>query len=209
MNHECSDIFNDTCDGMLECLSIKGIINILKTYKLFNISGKNVFYKLIPYLKNYKYLLSDYHHILGHHCNNNDFEIIYKIFMNKNNQLKCNIKKCPMYNKFIRQRDKDLLNINKHCNDPMILLAVDILDSIHCYFIHSIDIGFRIKQNYIIIMNQKLNRCFWIDFDMIGMKHYLTQKNKAIYKFKTNKFITNILKDNFSEEIISDLKVCE
>ena len=54
-------------------------------------------------------------------------------------QLKCNISNCKQYSRNNRDRHKDF----------KVIFYTDLLDTIHCYFTHSFDIGFRMRYSHL------------------------------------------------------------
>eukprot|EP01084_Bolivina_argentea_P115944 206112_1 len=142
--HKSVDI---KCNGNISnCFALKKIISILKFYNN-NYMNYNI---LNEYLnKNKCYVISGYHHILDNHLNEDNIALIES---NKemremtniiNNNLQCNISKCEIYVRNNRCREKK----NIECNDEKLCIYIDIIDTIHCYFLHSIDIGYKIIHN--------------------------------------------------------------
>ena len=111
----------------------------LKLY--FNMAAARTTYK--------RYIIHDYHHIVDCHFNedklstsesNENFAYIYNILVDDANGLKCDVSKCIMYKRNHRDRNNSVSN--KETN-----VAMDILYSIHCYLMHSLDVGFRFLPN--------------------------------------------------------------
>eukprot|EP01084_Bolivina_argentea_P292986 503847_1 len=185
-----------------ECFAIDRIISMLKFY---HINHQN-YNEILKYLQQYQqYLIEDYHHILDKHLNedkisklesNKQFEIIYKKITETNN-LSCDIKNCKVYLRNNRQRE----TTNIKCKDKHLAMYIDIIDTIHCYFLHSVDIGYRLihtlKQNE---QDQKndTNEC---DTEMKQLRSYLSSKSKTVAKirgdrrFHNSKFMTHISND--------------
>eukprot|EP01084_Bolivina_argentea_P274818 468538_1 len=123
----------EECNGDIKlCPSLNRIIQLLKIYQNNNENHE-------------KDLIGDYHHILVQHLSaenntntNNDtddnFELIYDMLVN--NGIVCDLTKCKMY---VRN------NRNREVYESKISINEDLMDTIHCYFLHSFDIGFRIK----------------------------------------------------------------
>eukprot|EP01084_Bolivina_argentea_P213366 362390_1 len=82
---------------------------------------------------NVKQLLDDFLYILGNHAK--DFEYIY-------NELDCtcDVNKCIAFQRMHRDRSKPI-------DDEEIKYSINqqIIDKIHCYFIHTLDIGYRLN----------------------------------------------------------------
>ena len=140
-----------------------------------------------------KCIINDYHHLLNLHLNednlsknksNQQFIQIYDLLTNDSN-LKCDISKCLMYVRNNRERDNNIINVE-----------MDILDSIHCYFLHSIDDGIRFlnddHDDY--DKNDKQNEYF--DFEINNLKNKLLQrinirnKLRGLDRIKKSKFVT-------------------
>eukprot|EP01084_Bolivina_argentea_P017368 32455_1 len=131
------------CKGDEECVPLNRLIKMLKYYKAQTVDDNE---KIDAYFnENKKFIINDYHHILDCHLNedkistlesNNNFECIYNILINDKNNLNCDISKCIIYER--NTRDRNINDDNKDIN-----VAMDILDSIHSYFIHSVDTGVR------------------------------------------------------------------
>ena len=138
------------CNGgnILNCPSSQRITSLLKFYQK-NHANHDL---LGQYLEKYKdHLISDFHHILGKHLSEDtvttqesdkQFEMMYEEL--KNNNINCDIGKCQMYLRNNRQRE--LVKIE--CEDKNLSMFIDIIDTIHCFFIHSIDIGYRIQNAF-------------------------------------------------------------
>ena len=147
---------------IMKCPSVKRIIDALKYYKsLYNNNNKNdkIYNQLIiKYFqcKN-KYIISDYHHLLSIHLNQTklihlqNLEIINDtIYKNK---LQCNINQCKQYLRYHRDREKiddinHIINTENKNNDDIcykVRFYSDLMDTIHCYFIHGFDDGSRLR----------------------------------------------------------------
>lgn len=103
----------------------------------------------------YKIVVTIYH-ILNDHRNEDkmsaqqsqaQFKWIYDQLHNiednsKINNVSCDIGNCKAYARNNREGEKQ----NIDCNDSNVLVKIHIMDTIHYYFIHSVDIGYRIVQ---------------------------------------------------------------
>eukprot|EP01084_Bolivina_argentea_P307875 532213_1 len=138
-------IFTDcNTESVDKCISLRRISSILKFYQ----DHSNNYNVLSKYLLQYKHVINDYHHILDHHLNednikqiksNEQFTLIYHEITNRSDII-CDVNKCAMYSRNNRIREKE----NIECNDKILSNYINILDTIHCYFVHSADIGYRI-----------------------------------------------------------------
>ena len=206
IEHEnISSIQGQFCDveSVMNCIALKRLISLLKIY-----DDKHSKYDEIDnYLQKYNtYLISDFHHILDMHLNedrisaiesNNQFGIIYKQ-MTEMNDLSCDIENCKIYSRNNRQRE----TMNIDCGDNKLAMFIDIIDSIHCYFLHSIDCGYRIIQRLAVMDEQKniemdSNEFVVHDPKMKALRAYLSLKRKNMQKQRGNnrllhnKFVTH------------------
>ena len=171
-------VYNEECDSSQNCLALQRIIKALRYYNNITSNEEDKFdgdddekrrnmdkHKnnglWITYFndKNYKHLLNDFHHVLSHHLrckdinkSNQEFEVIYREIM-KNGIKPCDVTRCYKFrrNRRIREHENiDILNCN---NNDLCNFYTETLDSIHCYFLHSFDIGMRVKLNDIRLTN--------------------------------------------------------
>eukprot|EP01084_Bolivina_argentea_P160440 279389_1 len=148
-----------------DCAALQRILKHIKFYQ----PHKKFDDKLSKYLMKHKNAINDYHHILDVHLNIDDdmqFKLIYDKMI-KDEQLRCDINKCSIYKRNNRERENEKIKC-----DENIMVYVDIMDSIHCYFLHSIDTGFRIFNNN--------------DYDAKSMKSYLLGKRKNLERIRGN-----------------------
>ena len=119
------------------CSAINRMMKALKEYESMsnNIDSKQTY--LVKYCKEIYEgnFLNDYNHIIIDH--DDDDEEIYNYI---SNVLPCNIMECAMYKRWNRDHEKQT-------NDDAIFeLYRDLLDQIHCYILHSFEIGTRVKK---------------------------------------------------------------
>ena len=185
------------CDGndISNCLALKRIISMLQFYDNNHMN----YNALNEYLTKYKFhLISDYHHILNNHLNednissiksNQQFNQILNII--KDNNLQCNIQKCAIYTRNNRQRE----TTNIECNDNKLSIFIDIIDTIHCYFMHSVDIGYRIIHNLNEEKeddnNDDINVSDAYDPQMRRLHDYVQRKRKLLQSIRGEKRIFN------------------
>eukprot|EP01083_Nonionella_stella_P030273 83009_1 len=136
--------FNYQCESISTCPSIHRIILCLNKYH--KLEDLNQFHTIFN-SGNHTHLNNDFNHILMQHLGDNksvietadEYEQIYN-HMNGKVQ-PCDFEKCG---KFIRNnRHKETQHIR--IKDRQIEYYIELLDTIHCYFLHSFDVGFRIK----------------------------------------------------------------
>ena len=102
-----------------------------------------------------------------------------------------------MYDRNNRQRGLDTIASKQTIN-----VAMDILDSIHCYFIHSVDTGSRIihhKEEIKTSNNEEehddeLNNHFDAELNNLRAKLSAIRENngRTMNRVKNNKFVTQI-----------------
>merc|ERR1712232_632850 len=128
--------------------------------------------ELSKYLSVYKHLVNDFHHILDRHLNDanisqkkpaNAFAAIFGQIMRWG--MRCNVSKCAMHRR--NNRVRELTQIDERSKD--IAMFMDILDGIHCHFLHSVDIGYRAlngksepiaTKNYPMLQNSRFSSAF-------------------------------------------------
>ena len=137
--------FDGKCQSISTCIAIKRIARILGYYALCgdNFSDMN---KMIMNHNYNKHLLNDYHHILHHHLENKDtkqigieFDLIYNEIIHKNKVGACDIKSCEGFYRNHGSTEKKMIEVE----DEETQFYIEIMDSIHCYFMHSYDIAMR------------------------------------------------------------------
>ena len=167
------------------CISLKRIISLLKYY---NNNHQN-YNGIEQYLEKYSsHLIEDYHHILDKHLNedkisklecNKQFEMIYNEITNKHN-ISCDITNCKIYSR--NNREREILNIDG-IND--------------CYFLHSVDTGYRIIQKLIDNKVEEqtngdkgdnYNEC---DMKMKQLQLHFSQRREKLQKIRGHRRINN------------------
>ena len=183
------------CNGDVDCGSIKRIKSLLKYY----MEHHNNFEEVSQYLQQYKIqLIKDYHHILDKHLNeermtkmesNKQFQMIHEQMAD----IQCNIKNCEVYLRNNRQRE----TMNIQCNDKNLAMLIDIIDTIHCYFIHSIDVGYRIINSFNHENEMKSEETDDNDNDkeydaeMKRLREYISSKRAPLQKIRGNRRVNN------------------
>eukprot|EP01084_Bolivina_argentea_P076315 138309_1 len=210
---------DDRCDSTLQCKCVERIIMVLKFYQMINensiINDKHN-ELILEYFNKYEYLVNDYHHIIVDHlnssttCTNNyQFSLLHNEIAK---HIKCDVIKCQQYKRYSRNRE----NVEKATNkikDENVLFYIDLLDNIHCYFVHSYHIGFRIKHNIKNESKQELqdidSKQLYYDKQMEQLKAYLSNKRNKLVKIRglnriiNNKFLTKITSN---DENVQDIK---
>eukprot|EP01084_Bolivina_argentea_P018684 34755_1 len=149
----------DGCINMEECDSLHRIKDALIFYQ-----QKKQDNDIMEYYDKYKDLIDDYHHIILEHTStgnrkrdNDNFAIIDSII---GKTIKCDIAKCKNYKRNHRNRGKQIKNTEYKEEDLMnktfklehpgddnnnVIFYREFMDSVHCHFVHSIDVGFRMQ----------------------------------------------------------------
>eukprot|EP01084_Bolivina_argentea_P170500 295437_1 len=117
------------CDNISveSCEYLDMLITILNKYNSFNIDGIDMLMTINCYI----------HLLCNKHDNDNDFDFIF----NKMKLSTHDIRQCDAYKRNTRDRsctNENYIKLNA---------SIQILDKIHCYFIHSYDIGQRLTIN--------------------------------------------------------------
>ena len=199
---EDSQLFVD-CD-IAACSSLIRLIDALKFYKHQDSTEKIQTY----FNENKSRIMNDYHHLLNDHLNEDnvskiksdeEFNQIYEILISEQNDLNCDINECIMYKRNNRQRIGNSEQKDPDCEtEEIINVSMDILDSIHCYFIHSIDNGIRridIDEDEDTKNNEDENNVY-LDKEIKALRSRLSlQQNRmcdlrGMDRIKNNKFIT-------------------
>ena len=160
--HNCNNRVNN-------CQSVRRLIMILDWYKTMrSIHSEYEMEKLlIEYVDHYTNLLNDYQHILSKHLNedrltNDDNFLSIHNKISKYMDCPCDVKTCKQYIRMVinvqgksrantiedtNTDTKDNNSIDKmeeHDNKNTVNFYIELLDVIHCYFMHSFDLGLRI-----------------------------------------------------------------
>ena len=165
-------ISNEICyrESVADCPALRRIINTMKFY--YNSYDDND--TLLKYSQNCATLLQDFHHILDEHLSehkygmdksNEQFSIIYNQMVIENG-LACDIMKCKIYLRNNRERESK----SNDCDDKHLSIFIETLDCIHCYFIHSVDIGYR-------ILNRNFN-------NFTQLQSYLSSKRSKLVNIR-------------------------
>eukprot|EP01084_Bolivina_argentea_P012952 24271_1 len=108
--------------------------------------------------------INDFHHVLDIH--QHQFDELYNIFISQcNDEKTCMLSNCLMFRR--NNRDRTALSTNNiqlkqtyfNCDSTNDMVNQQILDIIHCYYFHSIDIGYTLSKNDKIQIQQDINEC--------------------------------------------------
>eukprot|EP01084_Bolivina_argentea_P194373 333496_1 len=121
-------------------------------------------------------VLNDFLYLLNYHNNTDDFEIIH----NELNSC-CNVFCCEQFQRNYRVRNYE----EKSVGNIKDVVKQQIIDKIHCYYLHSFDIGFKMtpKQRLCFISNQKehhatTNENAFINTEYKQIKRILSEKHQ-------------------------------
>ena len=168
-NGNCTQITQHQRDGrackLSNCYEIRRIISALIFYSTTDpINNKKHESKFMEYFNEiYPELLDDYIHIMDHH--QYDMEQVLKVLKSDMELLsECNINNCVAIKRHFRDRERDKITPSiswkcQQCNsmNPQcpkcceiaheLTFYIDILDSIHCHWYHSFDLGLRVRND--------------------------------------------------------------
>eukprot|EP01084_Bolivina_argentea_P174191 301725_1 len=212
------DVVSDadiSCVGnkIVECIGLQRIISILLFYGN-NCNNYDAINKYLDIYNMKKHLINDYIHILDKHLNednmlkhksNRQFNIIYETMFDKSH-LYCDITNCYIYQRNHRQRETQY--ITPLCDDYTTAMFVDILDAIHCYFIHSVDIGYRIIDKSIMHNDNPTSNNIYnaYDNDMKQLRKYLQMKQETLQQIRGHKLTYD--SSRFTTQLLDDAASC-
>eukprot|EP01084_Bolivina_argentea_P309808 535925_1 len=182
--------FTNDCLDIKSCKSLERLILILNFYDKWLVKKDND--DLVEYMSKYKHLMNDYGHILSVHLNNKSSMKNDKTFLFIHNEciksINCSLNKCSHYERNSRNRCKEI----QLFNDKDVLYYTDILDTIHVYFLHSFDTGFRSK----IPINSDIksddeNNSNIVDKEMIHRSNEIKSRRTSINRVDNNDRLTN------------------
>eukprot|EP01084_Bolivina_argentea_P278504 475815_1 len=132
------------CTSILSCESINRITKYLNEYE--NMSIENI--EATFNNKTYPFLTDDFNHVLFDHLSDDktikkktlEFQSIHNHIMS--NISSCSLEKCSKFKRNNRNREMQKMSINHETE-----YYLDIMDTIHCFFVHAFDIGFRMKSD--------------------------------------------------------------
>eukprot|EP01084_Bolivina_argentea_P194371 333494_1 len=148
---------------LLQCNSMNRIIDILKKYNLFIQNQKNSqSTQSLDSIYNANYndthLLNDYYHLLINHSNEHEeiyVQINKTIYQNK----QCDLFQCSLIRRNNRNRDKfapkQYFSVDSHH-----IVRQQLIDRIHCYYLHSFDTGHKITREEIHNIQNKRDISF-------------------------------------------------
>ena len=141
-----------------------------------------------------QYLLNSYHHILQYHLSDNndlnkELKMIFNEIMRSEHELNCDIKTCKIYLRHNNiERKNEINEINEKNDNSDIKIYINLFDTIHCFFIHSIDIGYFDNDKEFPVIHPKLTLKRKYLEEIKGSQRMNNNKfNTMNYDFKKNK----------------------
>eukprot|EP01084_Bolivina_argentea_P128178 226609_1 len=150
------------CESLSTCTSLNKIVKYLEEYQtIAPVDIPKTFNK-----QNYPSLTDDFNHILFAHLGDdkpqkqiqNEYLQIHNYIMNK---LKtCKVESCMKFQRNNRQRDTQRISLKNDDETDIELKSdteyyIDTMDTIHCFFVHSYDVGYRVRTSELIDENEK------------------------------------------------------
>eukprot|EP01084_Bolivina_argentea_P263425 445869_1 len=136
--------------SIVYCSHLKRICAVLKEYNTFITQYAKTKHNAHLCINcSFTELLNDFVHVLFEHNTSNDFENIYTILNTDcNNGLVCDPSSCVMMTRNYRNRLFTHENNDElyWTDNAMDIVKQQLIDKIHCYYIHSFDIGFKISK---------------------------------------------------------------
>eukprot|EP01084_Bolivina_argentea_P032233 59614_1 len=169
-----------SCNGYIdECSYMLSLKHIMQKYCDYQ-------YK---HCKNIRQKLNEFHHLLLCHTTDKEFERIYNLFGGH-----CDLEECSVYSRHYRNA-KNIATENLECKD---IAAIQLLDTIHCFYSHTFDIGHMLtsKQKKIIQNSASIGK-FQIINKILCEKHSRHRSHRGDKSIMCSKFMTsNAMKDN-------------
>eukprot|EP01084_Bolivina_argentea_P101485 181942_1 len=219
---------DSSCSSIAKCKSLQNLSQILHFYETTQKNKDNDIFEIeklmVQYMQSNKYqhLISDFHHILLDHLNEENSAKNATNYERVNNicakYISCDIITCQCYTRNGRNRENDDLkqdSANKQ-HDQYGQIIIDMLDNIHTYFIHGFDTGFRIKSDALkykidannndIKSDDKEIFQLHIDQQMKTLSNHIQTKREYLVKQRgldridNNKFLTNIPQEEKDEQ---------
>eukprot|EP01084_Bolivina_argentea_P194682 334065_1 len=167
------DLQNIDCDGecIQNCNHLKRLTNTMMIYNRYNSNLKQMATDEIIAM-NVLHTLDDYLHLIHNHDNDDEFVFIFKTLGN------CTVTNCSGIRGNYRNRDK--YGKTKQKTN----WSLEILDKIHCYFVHSYQIGYRLtmneKNNIYGDIDEKSTDTNFVNNNMLKLKNILSQKRETL-----------------------------
>eukprot|EP01084_Bolivina_argentea_P184443 318098_1 len=157
-----------------------------------------------------RWILNNFLHLISEHDDDDEFESIY----NKICATNCNILHCNVFLRNHRNRNK--IRKNDKCfselfktTDDTIIAKMQILDKIHCHYVHCYDIGHRLtsKERETISTQKRTNDLI----KLLSLKHKeYHRSHEKLQRFTKSKFVSTIDTHTISQnQKLDDEKKCD
>eukprot|EP01084_Bolivina_argentea_P123697 219197_1 len=166
--------FDILCDGgsINNCTHLQRLVQLVAKTNCSNIYDENAYHLIM--------LLNDYHHILAQHDTDEEFEFIVNAFGD------CNIFKCQRFRRNYRDRYETKENNinNKQNNISSLNIYDEIIDKIHCYFLHTYNMCYRLsnkdKKTLHINDNSSEKSELFVNAEMLRLSQLLSKRRYKI-----------------------------
>eukprot|EP01084_Bolivina_argentea_P020546 38200_1 len=194
--------------NVASCFHMKELIDTMNDYCVLIRNNNDRYFDEL--YSNSMCILNKFNHLLLHHDDDTDFEFIYKLFHKK-----CEFKNCKFIIRNRRNRNNSidydtnhLYCINNTINDEIIMIQ-ELLDRIHCYYLHSYHIGCRLsktERDTIYNNNNHKTHTNKNNVHLIKLYKHISNKKRIFYPAQhleltnehtyTNKFSSNLGKSS-------------
>eukprot|EP01084_Bolivina_argentea_P155676 271289_1 len=146
-------------------------------------SSFDTFAELIQETSDVKSMVNCFLHLFHHHQDNESFEYIGKMFGGY-----CDASKCARFNRHYRNRSKEILVPD---------FVQQIIDKLHCYYLHSYDLGMMLNTTDKKIISdgfsdskneEKISSLCFVNKTLIKKHKLLDTKLKKYCKLRNNKY---------------------
>eukprot|EP01084_Bolivina_argentea_P020585 38277_1 len=160
-------VLQSTCDQLCNCFAVKRLSTILLEFHRFKNNPDSCNFKsMCEYIEglgntyNNSALLNDYIHLLNEHNSNEDFEYVYKCFISEMTDI-CDVMTCNFFCRYQRDRSRDYeANVRDqlyNTSDTKEITTQQIIDKIHCYWLHTFDLAYKLTSEEIETMSSNAN----------------------------------------------------
>eukprot|EP01084_Bolivina_argentea_P194680 334059_1 len=175
LNMAIESIVQGDCYGLIkECKCLLRVVPTIKKY--IATGGKNNFQDEHKF--DVQKILNDFNHLLIEHESSADFEHIYQCFG------QCDIKLCAQMRR--HHRDRELANDKQNVS-----LLCEVIDKIHCYFVHCYDIGMRLTPTERQKLTQNIDSKAEHDNDNKYLYTNIINSKKHLHQRFTNSKLLN------------------
>eukprot|EP01084_Bolivina_argentea_P065952 120229_1 len=205
---------NEQCKSIQSCKSIHRIINYLKMYETIDIKNvcKTFNAESIPFIND------DFNHVLLNHLGDQhtlqftkkQYEDIYD-YMTQNYLSTCSLVHCEKSIRNNRARESN----SQMSVDSKTQYIIDIMDTLHCFFMHSFDVGFRIRSKDLIDIDETKQNDYdlYTDSQMEKLSKILDRNRKqlqnvrGLQRLSTSKFVTDMKNDDNDDSKLENDKI--